>query len=81
MTTVLSAKEIQNLTYQLCHRYKWRTRSVLIPTPAYYTHLAAIRNRIFKFTKQARMWVLGFSYCTLGRQMEQIDRANKRDAL
>ena len=39
----MSDNEIQNLTYQLCHRY---TRSAPIPTPAYY----AIRTRLFKFT-------------------------------
>merc|ERR1712129_325904 len=41
----LSADQLQNLTYQLCHTYARCTRSVSIPAPAYYAHLVAIRAR------------------------------------
>ncbi|MPC14127.1 Protein argonaute-2 [Portunus trituberculatus] len=32
---------LQNLTYAMCHLYSRCTRSVSIPTPAYYAHLVA----------------------------------------
>uniref|UniRef100_A0A646QFB5 Argonaute-2 n=1 Tax=Hemiscolopendra marginata TaxID=943146 RepID=A0A646QFB5_9MYRI len=40
-----SADELQQLTYELCHTYVRCTRSVSIPSPAYYAHLAAFRAR------------------------------------
>lgn len=48
----LSADEIQNLTYQLCHTYARCTRSVSIPAPAYYAHLVAIRARYHIIDKE-----------------------------
>ncbi|CAB3400830.1 unnamed protein product [Caenorhabditis bovis] len=41
----LSADELQQLTYQMCHTYVRCTRSVSIPAPAYYAHLVAFRAR------------------------------------
>uniref|UniRef100_A0A915LRK2 Uncharacterized protein n=1 Tax=Meloidogyne javanica TaxID=6303 RepID=A0A915LRK2_MELJA len=41
----LSADELQQLTYQLCHTYVRCTRSVSVPAPAYYAHLVAFRAR------------------------------------
>uniref|UniRef100_A0A0K2T268 Eukaryotic translation initiation factor 2C, 2 [Cricetulus griseus] n=1 Tax=Lepeophtheirus salmonis TaxID=72036 RepID=A0A0K2T268_LEPSM len=40
-----SAEDIQNLTYSLCHCYSRCTKSVAIPAPSYYAHLAAVRTR------------------------------------
>ncbi|XP_060847719.1 protein argonaute-2-like [Rhopalosiphum padi] len=37
--------ELQILTYQLCHTYVKCTRSVSIPAPLYYAHLATFRSR------------------------------------
>ncbi|XP_026820785.1 protein argonaute-2-like [Rhopalosiphum maidis] len=37
--------ELQILTYQLCHTYVRCTRSVSIPAPLYYAHLATFRSR------------------------------------
>ena len=48
----LSADELQNLTYQLCHTYARCTRSVSIPAPAYYAHLVAIRARYHIIDKE-----------------------------
>ncbi|KAL3117936.1 hypothetical protein niasHT_005179 [Heterodera trifolii] len=41
----LSADDLQQLTYQMCHTYVRCTRSVSIPAPAYYAHLVAFRAR------------------------------------
>ncbi|KAF7632951.1 hypothetical protein Mgra_00007654 [Meloidogyne graminicola] len=41
----LSADDLQQLTYQLCHTYVRCTRSVSVPAPAYYAHLVAFRAR------------------------------------
>ncbi|CAI5454435.1 unnamed protein product [Caenorhabditis angaria] len=41
----LTADEVQQLTYQMCHTYVRCTRSVSIPAPAYYAHLVAFRAR------------------------------------
>uniref|UniRef100_A0A0K0DJA5 Protein argonaute-1 n=2 Tax=Metastrongylidae TaxID=55271 RepID=A0A0K0DJA5_ANGCA len=41
----LTADELQQLTYQMCHTYVRCTRSVSIPAPAYYAHLVAFRAR------------------------------------
>lgn len=35
--------QLQLLSYSLCHNYSRCTRSVSIPAPAYYAHLAAFR--------------------------------------
>jgi len=48
----LSADELQNMTYQLCHTYARCTRSVSIPAPAYYAHLVAIRARYHIIDKE-----------------------------
>ncbi|CAF0783262.1 unnamed protein product [Didymodactylos carnosus] len=39
--------KIQMLTYKLCHTYARATRSVSIPAPVYYAHLAAFRGRVY----------------------------------
>ncbi|KAF1767277.1 hypothetical protein GCK72_007236 [Caenorhabditis remanei] len=41
----MSADQLQQLTYQMCHTYARCTRSVSIPAPAYYAHLVAMRAR------------------------------------
>ena len=40
-----SADDLHQLTYYLCHTYSRCTRSVSIPAPVYYAHLAANRAR------------------------------------
>ncbi|XP_050691117.1 protein argonaute-2-like [Eriocheir sinensis] len=42
----LSMEMLQNLTYAMCHLYSRCTRSVSIPTPAYYAHLVAFRAKL-----------------------------------
>jgi len=42
-----SADKILELTYDLCHIYQRCTRSVSIPAPAYYAHLASYRARLY----------------------------------
>ncbi|CAF1086851.1 unnamed protein product [Didymodactylos carnosus] len=39
--------KIQMITYKLCHMYARATRSVSIPAPVYYAHLAAFRGRLY----------------------------------
>uniref|UniRef100_A0A1I7TGW4 Protein argonaute-1 n=2 Tax=Caenorhabditis tropicalis TaxID=1561998 RepID=A0A1I7TGW4_9PELO len=41
----MTADELQQMTYQMCHTYVRCTRSVSIPAPAYYAHLVAMRAR------------------------------------
>ena len=41
----LSADQIQEMTYYLCHIYSRCERSVSYPAPTYYAHLAAFRAR------------------------------------
>lgn len=43
----LSADEAQRLTYDLCWCYQRCTRTPSIPSPVYYAHLVAYRNRAF----------------------------------
>lgn len=40
-----TADELQRLTYYLCHTYARCARSVSIPAPVYYAHLAAFRAK------------------------------------
>ncbi|XP_045608306.1 protein argonaute-2 [Procambarus clarkii] len=42
----LSMDILQTLTYAMCHLYSRCTRSVSIPTPAYYAHLVAFRAKV-----------------------------------
>lgn len=42
----LTMDHLQTMTYALCHLYSRCTRSVSIPTPAYYAHLAAFRAKV-----------------------------------
>jgi len=42
-----SPDDIQGLAYALCHVYQRCARSVSIPAPAYYAHLAAYRGRFY----------------------------------
>eukprot|EP00794_Sanderia_malayensis_P004420 gene4420-5010_t len=48
----ITADELQQLTYMLCHTYVRCTRSVSIPAPAYYAHLAAFRARFHLMQKE-----------------------------
>ncbi|XP_067047269.1 protein argonaute-2-like isoform X2 [Acropora muricata] len=41
-----TSDSLQQLTYQLCHVFARCTRSVFMPAPAYYAHLAASRARV-----------------------------------
>ncbi|RWS30958.1 translation initiation factor 2C-like protein [Leptotrombidium deliense] len=41
-----SADELQKLTYYLCHTYARCTRSISVPAPVQYAHLAAYRARL-----------------------------------
>ena len=41
----LSADSLQKLTFYLCHLYSRCERSVSLPAPTYYSHLAAFRAR------------------------------------
>jgi eukaryotic translation initiation factor 2C len=43
-----SSDDIQYLTFDLCHLYARSTKSVSIPAPAYYAHLAAKRGRLYE---------------------------------
>ncbi|KAH7980007.1 hypothetical protein HPB49_012573 [Dermacentor silvarum] len=40
-----TADELQKLSYYLCHTYARCARSVSIPAPVYYAHLAASRAK------------------------------------
>ncbi|KAG7176184.1 argonaute 2-like 2, partial [Homarus americanus] len=42
----LTMNDLQTLTYAMCHLYSRCTRSVSIPTPAYYAHLVAFRAKV-----------------------------------
>jgi len=48
-----TSDELQQLTYYMCHMYVRCTRSVSIPAPLYYAHLACARARfhLYKFIK------------------------------
>lgn len=41
----MTADMVQNLTNVLCHLYARCSRSISIPTPVFYAHLAAFRAR------------------------------------
>ncbi|XP_042876363.1 protein argonaute-3-like [Penaeus japonicus] len=42
----MTMDQLQSMSYALCHTYFRCTRSVSIPTPAYYAHLAAYRAKV-----------------------------------
>ncbi|XP_064115911.1 protein argonaute-2-like [Macrobrachium nipponense] len=42
----LNMDQLEELTYAMCHLYSRCTRSVSIPAPAYYAHLAAFRAKV-----------------------------------
>ncbi|XP_050701714.1 protein argonaute-2-like isoform X2 [Eriocheir sinensis] len=42
----MSMEMLQKLTYAMCHLYSRCTRSVSIPTPAFYAHLVAYRAKL-----------------------------------
>ena len=39
----LTGEKLQELTYKLCHLYQRCNRSVSLPAPVYFAHLAAFR--------------------------------------
>jgi len=43
-----SSDQLQEMTFNLCHVYARCTRSVSIPAPAFYAHLAAFRARLWR---------------------------------
>lgn len=43
----LSADQMQKLVFEMCHVYARCSRSVSMPAPAYYAHLAAYRARLY----------------------------------
>ncbi|KAK3868723.1 hypothetical protein Pcinc_009930 [Petrolisthes cinctipes] len=42
----LTMDQLQMMTYAMCHLYSRCSRSVSIPTPTYYAHLAAFRAKV-----------------------------------
>ncbi|XP_062520614.1 protein argonaute-2-like [Corticium candelabrum] len=48
-----TADALQMLTYQLCHVYARCTRSVSLPAPVYYAHLAAYRARCYPHSRMS----------------------------
>ncbi|XP_022250179.1 protein argonaute-4-like isoform X2 [Limulus polyphemus] len=48
-----SADELQKLTYYLCHTYVRCTRSISIPAPVMYAHLAAYRARLYITSRES----------------------------
>lgn len=42
----LTMDQLETMTYAMCHLYSRCTRSVSIPTPAYYAHLVAFRAKV-----------------------------------
>jgi len=43
----VSGNKLQELTFYLCHLYQRCTKSVSVPAPAYYAHLASYRARLY----------------------------------
>jgi len=43
----LTADQLEEFTFYMCHLYARCTRAVSIPAPAYYAHLAAYRARFY----------------------------------
>jgi len=56
--------DLQELTYYLCHMFSRCTRSVNLPTPTYYAHLAAFRARVY-------IEGLKIDLCNLDREMQK----------
>lgn len=50
----MSQANLEKLTYSLCHTYARCTRTVSIPAPVYYAHLAAFRARHHLLAKDVR---------------------------
>uniref|UniRef100_A0A0P4W9L5 Uncharacterized protein n=1 Tax=Scylla olivacea TaxID=85551 RepID=A0A0P4W9L5_SCYOL len=42
----MTLDELETLTYSMCHLYSRCNKSVSLPTPAYYAHLAAFRAKV-----------------------------------
>lgn len=42
----MTMDQLQSMSYAMCHTYSRCTRSVSIPAPAYYAHLAAYRAKV-----------------------------------
>lgn len=65
----LSADDLQELTYQLCHTYVRCTRSVSVPAPVYYAHLVACRARFHLAENQPESSVVDSVYSTASSEI------------
>ncbi|KAG1685940.1 Protein argonaute-4 [Nymphon striatum] len=57
-----TADEMQKLTYYLCHTYVRCSKSVSMPSPAYYAHLVAFRARYHLINRRDDRLVFMFMY-------------------
>lgn len=72
----MSTDEIEELTNMLCYLYARCSRSISIPTPVYYAHLAAFRARSHI---QAAIELQKISHCSnenRGPRNQQMDYFN-----
>uniref|UniRef100_T1JA38 Uncharacterized protein n=1 Tax=Strigamia maritima TaxID=126957 RepID=T1JA38_STRMM len=70
------ADDLHQLTYELCHTYVRCPRSVSIPAPAYYAHLAAFRARKHLELVQEKLDRSGVDLDLFMKQMEAAVQIN-----
>lgn len=58
----LSGEDLQKLTFKLCHLYQRCNRSVSLPAPVYFAHLAAFRARAHLAADEDANSTLGSNY-------------------
>lgn len=73
-----SADDLQTLTYYLCHTYVRCTRSISIPCPVMYAHLAAYRAKQYLIAKTEEM---SSSSSETSEQKETIVKESIRQAV